>query len=61
MRYVFDLSGNGIRRVQFFPDAVAAFAIPTTIEQTLSILVWGVVIPEPQPITAFIVPWRQWW
>jgi hypothetical protein len=48
MRHVFDLSGPGRRAVQFFPDAVAAFSIPTALEETLSLLVCGVVIPEPQ-------------
>jgi hypothetical protein len=48
MRHVFDLSGGSIRRLQFFPDAVAAFAVPTQPESVLSMLVWGVVCPEPQ-------------
>jgi hypothetical protein len=48
MQYVFDLSGRGIRKLQFFPDAVAAFAIPEALEETLSLLVWGVVFPQPE-------------
>ena len=48
MQHTFDLSGNGSRKVHFFPDAVAAFPIPATLEKSLSLLVWGVVFPEPQ-------------
>jgi hypothetical protein len=48
MRHLFDLSGSGMRKLQFFPDAGAAFQIPATLENTLSLLVWGVVYPEPQ-------------
>ncbi len=47
MGYVFDLSGSGMRKLQFFPDAGAAFQIPATLEKSLSLLVWGVVYPEP--------------
>ena len=32
MQHVFDLSGPGSRAWQFFPDAVAAFAIPAALE-----------------------------
>jgi hypothetical protein len=53
MMYEFDLSGNGVRKLQFFPDAGAAFEIPATLENTLSLLVWGVVYPEPQKDAAF--------
>jgi hypothetical protein len=48
MRYTFDLSGNGMRRFGFFPEAMAAFSIPTTLPTTLSVLVWGVVCREPE-------------
>ena len=40
--YTFDLSGDRMRKLQFFPDAAASFEIPTTLEDSLSILVWGV-------------------
>jgi hypothetical protein len=48
MKYVFDLSGNDPRQLQFFPDAAASFPIPKALEKTLSVLVWGVVYPQPQ-------------
>jgi hypothetical protein len=48
MQHVLDLTGKGFQKFQFFPDAGAAFAIPPTLEGTLSLLVWGVVVPQPQ-------------
>jgi hypothetical protein len=48
MRYTFDLSGDGMRRFGFFPEAVAALSIPATLPSTLSALVWGVVFREPE-------------
>ena len=47
MQYVFDLTGKGSGKLQYFPDVVAAFAVPTTLEKSLSLLVWGIVFPEP--------------
>jgi hypothetical protein len=51
--YVFDLSGDRSRLFQFFPEAIAAFAIPAALEERLSLLVWGAVLPTPENEPAF--------
>lgn len=43
-----DLRGNDYYRFQFFPDAVAAMEVPSTLDRKLTMLVWGVVALEPQ-------------
>jgi len=55
MRYTFALSGSSIRKFEFFPHSVAAFAIPHSIKENepLSLLLWGVVFPEPEQDPGF--------
>lgn len=55
MRYTFDLSGSGLRQFEFFPHSVAAFGIPNAISENeaLSVLLWGVVFPDPEPDADF--------
>jgi hypothetical protein len=48
MQHAFDLTGKGICKFQFFLDAVAAFQVPATVEETFSLLLWGVVFPKPE-------------
>src|ERR1700734_1006476 len=47
MRYTFDLSANSLRRFRFFPEAMASLKIPAERHDTLSALVWGVVLRDP--------------
>ena len=47
MRYTFDLSANSLRRFRFFPEAMASLKIPAERPDTLSALVWGVVLRDP--------------
>jgi hypothetical protein len=53
MRYVFDLSGDRFRTFEFFPDALAALAVPHDLEEQLSLLVWGAVLPKPEHFPEF--------
>ena len=53
MRHDFNLSGESADKFEFSSSAVAALRIPETIGQTLSILVWGMIIPRPQQYTDF--------
>ena len=53
MRYTFDLTGAGMRRFQFFPEAVAAVTFPERLPSTLPVLVWGVVVREPEKDAEF--------
>jgi hypothetical protein len=48
MRYTFDLSGTGMRRFGFFPEATAALRIPAELPKILAVLVWGVIFREPE-------------
>ena len=45
--YDFDLSGNRIKNWEFFPETVAAFSVPQTLDGYLSMLVWGVILIDP--------------
>jgi hypothetical protein len=55
MRYTFDLSESSFSKFEFFPHSVAAFAIPNSLNgiEQLSLLVWGVVFPEPEQDAEF--------
>ena len=53
MRHTFDLTDIGIARFGCFPEAIAALTIPTECPKTLSVLVWGVIIREPEQDAAF--------
>jgi len=48
MRYTFDLSGSGMQRFEFFPEATAALKMPAERPKALSVLVWGAVVHEPE-------------
>jgi len=48
MRHIFDLSGQGGGGFEFFPGAVAAFRIPDILGNSLALLVWGVIVLEPE-------------